>query len=458
MPLSITIRDESGEIATIDDTKGEVSALTVATRSLKVMDNSIKSFQNDTFGADMNQNVAFSGTPDNVHDGIDKTQWTASAISGTWTFNQANTHAWDATVTIVDFNNIAGDTVTITVNGTADVLTEGADWNAGASNAAAATSLASAIDALANVSASATAAVVTALADTSADDIEALATSDAVNITVSARAIDATATGNASTAQLLRGSSIDLSSYTTLTGRIYLTGWQAIGVKDVEIVGWDSGAGTSVGNSVNLGDYIDTTTLNVWHGFAIVLEDMGLNDESIDAFRITTISNGGGQAPDYYLDYIQVQQTGSPLEYKVEPDAGTWLHVKEFNIVMADAYTGITTVAGDTENATFQNLSYDKILGVTSLPNGIVYQRVKDGEVIFSAVIHQLSDFFLLPGTELAASGSDGTNTFLTLRVRMSEPFIMKAEEEDKISLTVSDDLSGLLFFQATAGSAVEQR
>jgi len=77
------------------------------------------------------------------------------------------------------------DNLTVTVNGTA--LVQGSDWNAGASNNAAATALASAINALANIGASANSAVVTITADeanTTANGY-ALVTSSAPAATVS---------------------------------------------------------------------------------------------------------------------------------------------------------------------------------------------------------------------------------------------------------------------------------
>jgi len=43
-------------------------------------------FLNDDFGAAMNQNVAFSGTPEGIHDGGDSTLWTAAIVQGTWDF------------------------------------------------------------------------------------------------------------------------------------------------------------------------------------------------------------------------------------------------------------------------------------------------------------------------------------------------------------------------------------
>lgn len=86
-----------------------------------------------------------------------------------------------ATITIVDYSELALDTVTVTIGGTAHVLTEGTDWARGASNIAAAASLAAAIDALDEVGASSSGAVVTI---TAPQNITSLAVSDAVNMTL----------------------------------------------------------------------------------------------------------------------------------------------------------------------------------------------------------------------------------------------------------------------------------
>lgn len=88
-----------------------------------------------------------------------------------------------ATVTINTYSALAGDT--ITVNGT--VLTEGTDWSAVTSNNVTATNLATTINALPLVSAVAVGAVVTITADLTGTGGNAytLATSDAVNTTIS---------------------------------------------------------------------------------------------------------------------------------------------------------------------------------------------------------------------------------------------------------------------------------
>lgn len=84
----------------------------------------------------------------------------ASAAATTITKQGSNTWAKDsfytfavqqATITIKDFTGLGGDTVTINVNGTSTVLTEGVDWTAAVDNETTANSLATAIAAIAGL-------------------------------------------------------------------------------------------------------------------------------------------------------------------------------------------------------------------------------------------------------------------------------------------------------------------
>lgn len=88
-----------------------------------------------------------------------------------------------ATITVVDYTALA--LAVITLDGTAK--TEGSDWTAATSNDATATSLATALDAIAGFDASAVGNVVTVYWTTpgTAGNAKTLATSDAVNLTIS---------------------------------------------------------------------------------------------------------------------------------------------------------------------------------------------------------------------------------------------------------------------------------
>jgi len=54
--------------------------------------------------------------------------------------------------------------------------------------------------------------------------------------------------------------------------------------------------------------------------------------------------------------------------------------------------------------------------------------------------------------------GSDGTNTWVTIRANHWEPLLLKAENEDSLSFLVNDDLSGLLHFRISAACRKEIR
>lgn len=85
-----------------------------------------KYFTNDSFGFNMNQNVSFGGTPEEIHDGEDTALWTASIIAsgaGDFIFNSTPTTPSPAGGDAIDFepsenNDIAqfakGSDITIT--------------------------------------------------------------------------------------------------------------------------------------------------------------------------------------------------------------------------------------------------------------------------------------------------------------------------------------------------------
>ena len=89
------------------------------------------------------------------------------------------------------------------------------------------------------------------------------------------------------------------------------------------------------------------------------------------------------------------------------------------------------------------------------MSNGIVFQRVQNDEVLFSVVLKQLSDF-LEAGSTITNAISDGTNTFISVELDFFEPIVLEGGAGNSLSLTISDDLSGLLQFTAVARGALE--
>jgi hypothetical protein len=250
--------------------------------------------------------------------------------------------------------------------------------------------------------------------------------------------------------QFLNASPLTLSNYVSLTMWIYVDkDWR--NGDDIELYAYDTSAGVVVGNAVGLQDYFDYSQYDTWQKLVIPLTDLDISTSTtVDALRFRIVA-AERKSPRWYLDDIQFEATGAPVSFDLTAGLGTWLHVDEMTISVADAYVG--TLA----DATMPNLAYDKILN-TTLSAGITYRRVIDGKTSFSFNVKGLLDFLQLPGSELVNCGSDGTNSWMVVRIRNIEPIVLKAENDDTLSYIVSEDLSGLLRLRITAGCRIEQR
>lgn len=312
-------------------------------------------FLNPTFGSALNQAITFSGTPEGIHDGTDSVLWTATAISGTWTFDSTT-------------NPQAGT-----------------------------------------------------------------------------KCVDATATVNNDAALFSDATTTNMANFTAITGQIRLEGFDSTRGNHVEMQ--FRLAGTPVGNSVNIDNFIDDTLFDVYQGFVVPKALLGLTTQTVDEMVITTLRDTG-PAPDYRLDAMQIEQTGTPALFIAAPLPGTVFRIEEIVIVLVDA------LASTLADATMPNLAYNTLLGVSALTNGIVFLRVRNRKVAFAGNIKQLSDFVLFGLVPQAFS--DGTNTTLVLRNQLPVPILMDARVNDSISLTVSDDLSGLVLFRALVRGSEE--
>ena len=245
--------------------------------------------------------------------------------------------------------------------------------------------------------------------------------------------------------QFDKGSSIDLSNYIALTFHIYIDkDWD--NTDNITVYGFDTGTGLTVGNTVNIKDYVDHLDFDIWQKAIIPLSDMGLSSSTIDAFRMSLQAEGAGKAPKIYLDNIQVEETGTSEEYSLLIPKDSVFHIDTLRFQIGGPLTG------DFPN----NLSYNKILGLTSLANGINLKRVQRGETQFSILLRNLSDMFEA-GADMKNGISDTTNTHITLEVKLNnELFVVEGNKGDSITITINDDLSSLLKFTVFAIGRIE--
>lgn len=253
--------------------------------------------------------------------------------------------------------------------------------------------------------------------------------------------------------QLDKGGDLNCGNYSALTLWVYVDkDWIPGDV--VELYGWDTGTSLQVGTAISLHEYFDYSILDVWQKIAIDLDDLGdlASSLTLDALRLKITTKAGLKSPKFYLDDIQFEETGEPLEFVVEPRAGTWLHITSFDITVVDAYDA--TLA----DSSMPKISHSGFLGVSALTIGLQARRIQATTTMFSAVFKNLIDFIGLPKARLVGYGSDGTDTWVKTSQEMAVPLILKSEDEDKFIYTVRDDLSGLKKFWISVACYEEVR
>lgn len=242
--------------------------------------------------------------------------------------------------------------------------------------------------------------------------------------------------------QLKRSSSVNLTNYVSLSGWINLT---AMGHPNAElfVYGYDTIADSIVGSSIDLYDYINTGNTGVYQTFTIPLSDMSLTTQSIDSFRFAVSNKGGATFDLDDLTLNVITSGGGPQIFTLQPNKGEILIIDSYNWFFVDDYDGVTGTNG------IQKIEYDKILGET-LQNGILYQRISNGETLFTITVNHMADFLALPNAIIRNYSSDGTNTLINVHYSPSAPFVLSSQE-DKMILIINDNLTGLVMYRSSA-------
>ncbi len=233
--------------------------------------------------------------------------------------------------------------------------------------------------------------------------------------------------------QLDKGSDLTVSNFVALTMAINVDKEWSIPGDEVIVYGYDTGSAMQIGDSVRLQDYFNPTSFDIWQKVNIPLGDMGLLSGTIDAIRFQ-LAFKSGPAPTFFIDDIQFEQLGPPIEFRATKDPDKDYYVHKLRFSLADDITV---------------LEYNKLMGLTALTNGIVFQRVQKDIVTFSASLSQMSDFWRV-GSNTLNQQQGASIMFLNLEVTFTEPIILTGSATSNyISLTISDDLSGLVLFNA---------
>lgn len=398
----------------------------------------------DSLGsAKMNINVGFTGTPERIHDGADRAEWTFSNLTGTGFVESVTTHAAQGISTVIDFSLLSGDTVTIDGVGiTNTTLTEGVEWTASTDNETTATSLASAINGVTGVTATASGAIVTVII-VNGSDITTLTSSNATNLPTTAQSIDATGTVDGNEMQLLDTGTTDMTNFSTLTGRIFITSFTNVGATKNIQLRFRNGS-TDVGNLINLSDFIDSTTLNTWQTFAIVKSQFGVDTETVDNAVVKVIDTAPGVPPDFFLDLIQIEQNGSPVTFTLFiPTGGT------FSINRIQLTGQVSGVGG---SGTLPFVSPNEFFFIPKLPIGMNFRITVDGVTVESGKFRNNFDFSAEVGEEINISWDGSSVAKLSQNFLFGNGLKLIESRGDSFEMIVNDNHSSMdeLKFNAT--------
>lgn len=235
--------------------------------------------------------------------------------------------------------------------------------------------------------------------------------------------------------QFDKGSNQDLSSYSAISFKVFVESNWGVG-DNVILYGWDTTTSSVVGVAVNISNYFNETSFGVWQSAVIPLSELGLVDETIDAIRMEQAEKSG-PAATFYIDNMQIEESGGGIEYIIRPDAGTIFESKAIVYQWVGVGTGTAAYA------------YDQIGQIASLSNGLVLRAEAAGVVLFASTFRQLSDF-TFSGANVVSVVDDGTNTMVTLNLLnlFGQGQTLDSRSNDFLSVTVNDDLSSLLEFR----------
>lgn len=398
----------------------------------------------DDLGSNMlNVNAGFTGTPEEVYNGGDQTFWTPSNLTGT-NFNLTYTgNAFDGAVTVLQFANITGQSITIQgTNITNTTITEGVDFNAVTDNNTTASNIVTAMDAIAGISATATNNIVRVLVDPNSDITSLTTTAAGADMTATAQALDGTATVNDDEALLAKPSgTISASNFVGLRLSIQIDSWTNPGDnKQVQIR--IRNAGVDQGNSIDVSDYINTGS-NDWQEFFIPIGDFGLTTESFNQVVVKTIDIGGGQAPNYRLDFMGFEESGGNKSFNTKNllDSLVGLFGVDLNFNLRQVSIAFQ---GDATSAT----SLDDMIDPndfgfqTRLPIGFFQRITRDGIAGETELIRDNATLVALSGNIRSRTYNGSDNGSFSIQFDFNDGLLFRTALSDNFEVIINDDLS----------------
>ena len=92
------------------------------------------------------------------------------------------------------------------------------------------------------------------------------------------------------------------------------------------------------------------------------------------------------------------------------------------------------------------------------MTTGIIFNAITEDRDFIPGIFRNLGDFIASPGNIVESWGGDSTTSWLHLELELKEPIVLKYENDDRLRISINDNLSGLTRFNVNFLGGEEYR
>lgn len=252
------------------------------------------------------------------------------------------------------------------------------------------------------------------------------------------QSIDASVSANNDVASFAAPAPLNPTGFSFYRMHMYITGWDAQGTKDVTLQWFSNGA--PVGVAISIVQYVDTALFNTWQQVDIPMGDFQINSAEVDELQITTVDQGRGSPPDYYLDKLELISSSAGdgvYEYRWDTTYGVEYYLQGLR------FSALTSGKTDLNSSEF--------FGLTALTNGIELVFRNDKTVYAALDARDVFDILSWGFVETHVEGSNNNVTIVAEFKIPDDHLRLYGKRGDRLVVRVRDDLSGMDKFTCSA-------
>ena len=255
--------------------------------------------------------------------------------------------------------------------------------------------------------------------------------------------VEAASTNNNDLAAFADGTNTyNFGDYVLFEAFIKLNSWPTTGTKEVFIQFLNNGS--TVSDEIGISGYIATTNLTSYQLLQVPLNAFTLTGAQFDEIRLRIVDTGPGSAPTFDIDNLNMVEPGQTgtVEYTFAPGPDETFELRKLEII---------AVAGS------DKIKYNKFFSLNQLANGLLVTWTVQNRVVESLLVRRDYDWALSAGARLEIIRTIGdVDGIYRVGIELDPDLVvLSGRTNDKITITVRDDLSNLIEMNATVNGAL---